>query len=64
MSKFLTANASGAAAPDKKSPVALELNQNCLAVIDILTDVADAEYRVFNSGDLVSPDYKILFIPR
>jgi hypothetical protein len=59
--RFLTMNAAGVEDPDKKLIGALGVEQNCFAVIDILTDVADADYRVFNAGNLVSPDYKILF---
>jgi hypothetical protein len=62
--RFLTADAAGVGSSDKKTVGVLKIDQSCFAVIDVLTDVADADYRVFGGGDIVSPDYRILFIPR
>jgi len=59
--RFLTTDAAGVGASDKQITGALGIEENCFAVIDILTDVADADYRVFDSGNIVGPDYRIRF---
>ena len=60
----ITAEADGVNAADLKPIEQVEPGEPCLAVIDIHTDIADDEYRMFDNKFLLvdnMPEYKIIF---
>ena len=59
--RFITTDAKGVDSNDLKNIDDIKPEKNCFAVIDVLANVTDANYRLFNAGNLESPGYKILF---
>lgn len=62
--KHITKNATGVTDADLEDVSTIEAEENCLGVIDMLTSVADVNYRLLNGDTLESPAFVIRFIKK
>lgn len=62
--KHITKNATGVADADLEDIATVDAEENCLAVIDIVTNVTDVNYRLLNGDTLESPAFVIRFIKK
>jgi hypothetical protein len=62
--KHITKNAAGATDADLEEISTIEVEENCLGVIDMLGSVTDVNYRLLNGDTLESPAFVIRFIKK
>ena len=62
--KYITKNSTGVADTDLEEVSTVEVQENCLGVIDILNSVTDVNYRLLDGDVLESPAFAIRFIKK